>query len=160
MGSSWSPSFHLSSSTKKLTDSVNLIIKLMASFEIHALTNPSNLSESANNSSTLCWPFLNTHICFTKSARQRTSITYIRGEIFTFQPAILVVDSFPQFPLEVAAECFMTSSIARVPNWSRRYPWIIPGVARGSGKFCSGGVRSIPGPALRGLRSSDIRGIY
>ena len=44
---------------KKLTVSVNLIIKLMASFEIHTLTNPSkslsSLSESANNSSRLCW---------------------------------------------------------------------------------------------------------
>ena len=64
---------------------------------------------------------------------------------------MIVVDSSIQVPLDGADDCLVTSSIARAPNLSRRYSRIIPGVARGSAKFCSGGARSIPGPAVRGL---------
>ena len=64
---------------------------------------------------------------------------------------MIVVDSFLQVPLDGADKYLVTSSIARAPNRSRRYPRNIPGVARGNAKFCSGGARSIPGPAGRGL---------
>ena len=69
---------------------------------------------------------------------------------------MIVVDSSIQVPLDGADDCLVTSSIARAPNLSRRYSRIIPGVARGSAKFCSGGARSIPGPAVRGLKLPQI----
>ena len=68
---------------------------------------------------------------------------------------MIVVDSFLQVPLDGADKYLVTSSIARAPNRSRRYPRIIPGVARCSANFCSGGARSIPGPAGRGLRCGE-----
>ena len=77
---------------------------------------------------------------------------------------MIVVDSFLQVPLDGADKYLVTSSIARAPNRSRRYPRNIPGVARGNTKFCSGGARSIPGPAGRGLRyyiiSYDVAGVF
>ena len=54
------------------------------------------------------------YLCHNKRTTTNFDNLFLRLNFLTFQPAIiLVVDGILQFPIEVAAECLMTSSIAR-----------------------------------------------